>query len=211
MSCAEGLAVWLHIVHHPSHYTHKLHPLRPRKLSHNTGGAGAQERSSWQQNTPRKARLFKLQNQKPTCVSVVSKSGRKAEGCGSERHRAAGAGLSTAQQQPPQKKNKRRRRRRRKFKKRQRETAGSQESTERPGNSSQLGDAAKRGGAALCYWKSWQDSEAAGRAGTEVAALTLTWSVKASCSFLPAAQTHFYPPDTSIRSRAHREPRTEGK
>ena len=51
--------------------------------------------------------------------------------------------------------------------------------------------------AAVCYWKSWQANKGEGRGETERGVcLTLSWSVKASCSFLGATQFHFYLPDT---------------
>lgn len=42
----------------------------------------------------------------------------------------------------------------RKERKRERETAGSRESTKRPGNSSQLRDSVQKRRGAVCYWKS---------------------------------------------------------
>lgn len=46
------------------------------------------------------------------------------------------------------------RRKKKKERKRERETAGSRESTKRPGNSSQLRDSVQKRRGAVCYWKS---------------------------------------------------------
>lgn len=77
--------------------------------------------------------------------------------------------------------------------KKEREAAGSRESRKQP-TAQGLGQ--KRWGA-VCYWKSWQESKTAERREKERGGcLTLTWSVKASCSFIAATQSHFYLPDT---------------
>lgn len=124
-----------------------------------------------------KSRLFKLQTRSPH-VSLVLNLARR-QGCNSERQTTGATRLSTAEQQPPKKKDKEGNSR----------VTGVHQASRKQLTAQGLGQ--KRRGA-VCYWKSWQETKAAGREEKERGCcLTLSWSVKASCSFLAAAQSHF--------------------
>lgn len=131
----------------------------------------------------------------PTCVSV-SKSGRKEGRAAAHRQRAGVTGLSTAEQQL-QKKSKR--------KKRGRQLGhGSPPRVQEAAHSS--GTRPKEAGIGLLLEK--LTSEQGSREGTErKRGGCLTWSVKASCSFLAAAPFHFYLLDTPrLEAELNRSP-----
>lgn len=131
----------------------------------------------------------------PTCVSV-SKSGRQEGWAAAHRQRAGVTGLSTAEQQL-QKKSKR--------KKRGRQLGhGSPPRVQETAHSS--GTRPKEAGIGLLLEK--LTSEQGSREGTErKRGGCLTWSVKASCSFLAAAPFHFYLLDTPrLKAELNRSP-----
>lgn len=139
------------------------------------------------QDKSSKPRLFQLQTRGPHVSPVLNLAGRQDRS--SER---------LSNKTPRQKKPKR-------------ETAGSQEPTKRPGNNSRLRDLAKRGGEHFVIGKAEREKGSGEGRETQRCCLTLTWSVKASCSFLATIQSQFYLLDSSTLSGARREPKTERK